>query len=512
MKKIALFFISFCFIFISSAQNKVTLLKDELGKTREAASVANGLLQGLDDQYYVYNEDFYDKAGKGMVADAIFCIDKNGATMNEIKVTHPEDYEFVKFYEDQDDIFAIYKTYKWKTKTFGLYMNTIGKDQSAPAWDPEELVKVQTERNEDLYAFSSVSPDNTKLVVSLILAGRKGNMKGSSVMTFGADGAKLWDNTLSLEFNNPNFKILNMIISNDAEVFVTLASYGDVSRKTREDETFHLYKITSDNVVFVDEKIPFGFISNAESYINKKGEVVAAGYYCTDLTEYEGGTYAVVFDNKTEQLKDISHQDFAPEYAIQEKAALGVPKNTKFTVNPDHIYEFNDGSYALIGEQQQVIIRTTTSPNGMTTSTYTYYAKNILVSFLDEDGKIDDFKMIKKLQIVGPGRPLTFKRRQAAGYSFTSFMLNNNIHLFFQDHIDNYSGRADVPCRASSSSNHCTVHTTIQEDKSLTSKVVIDPNKSDIRMIAPLFLEDNGMLLINANKKVMQLSKLSLSL
>ena len=150
MKKIALFLISFCFIFISSAQNKVTLLKDELGKTREAASVANGLLQGLDNQYYVYNEDFYDKAGKGMVADAIFCIDKNGATMNEIKVTHPEDYEFVKFYEDQDDIFAIYKTYNWKTKTFGLYMNTIGKDQSAPAWDPEELVKVQTERNEDL--------------------------------------------------------------------------------------------------------------------------------------------------------------------------------------------------------------------------------------------------------------------------------------------------------------------------------------------------------------------------
>ena len=329
-------------------------------------------------------------------------------------------------------------------------------------------------------------------------------------MVFGENGEMLWKNALDVEFTNPNFKLMKMIVSNNGEVYLALASYGTQTKHKRDNETFHLYKITENNIVSADEAINFGFLSNAEMMFNKKGNVVIGGYYCSDLDDYESGTYMTIFDTKNDQLNTMSNQEFPTEYALDKKGAVGVPKSTNFVVNADNLYEFQDGTIALLGEQYQKTESSYVTSSGFVNTIYTYYYKNIIASFADEDGKLNDWKMIKKLQIEGPGGSLKFKERQFYGGSYTSFLHNNQIYLLYQSHVDNFKGKSNVPCKSKETSKHCTVLTTIADNKDISTSMVIDP-ASKTRMVAPLFMDEDGViLLLLAGKKNGQFSNLKL--
>lgn len=510
MKKAFFFFIILTSILLCNAQNNVTPLRDKVFDSWSISNTALGILNSSGDKYYLYNEDFYKYPTRNMNQDVVLCVDKNRNSVSEITLAHNEDYHFSKWYEDQTNLYALFSYFSWKEKTFKLVLNPIGKDLSNATWKPEEVVSVKTERSDDFFSFSAVSPDNTKMAVGVVLTNKKGSIKGSSIMVFGENGEMLWNNALDVEFSNPNFKLMEMIVSNTGEVYLALASYGDQSKHSRDNETFHLYKITENNIISADESISFGFLSNAEMMFNKKGNVVIGGYYCTDLDDYETGTYMAIFDTKNDQLNNMNNQEFPREYALDKKGAVGVPKSTNFVVNTRDMFEFQDGTIALLGEQYQKTESSYVTSSGFVNTIYTYYYKNIIASFADEDGKLGDWKMIKKLQIEGPGGSLKFKERQFYGASYTSFLQNDQIYLLYQSHIDNFKGKSDVPCKSKEASKHCTVLTTISSNKDVSTSKVIDP-ATKTRMVAPLFMDDDGaIILLLAGKKNGQIANLKL--
>ena len=510
MKKLLSFYLLFVGILFCNAQTNLTLLRDKVFDSWSISNTALGILNSSGDKYYVYNEDFYKYRERDMNQDVVFCIDKNRGNVSEITLVHNEDYHFSKWYEDQNNLYALFSIYRWKEKTFKLVLNTIGKDLSTATWNPKEAISVKAERTDDFFSFSAVSPDQTKMAVGVVLTNKKGSIKGSSIMLFGDNGEMLWKNALDVEFSNPNFKLMKMIVSNNGEVYLALASYGDQTKHSRENETFHLYKITENNIISADEPIGFGFLSNAEMMFNKKGNVVIGGYYCKDLNDYESGTYMAIFDTQNDQINNLNNQEFPNEYALDKKNAIGVPKSTNFIVIPDQLFEFQDGTIVLLGEQYQKTESSYVTSSGFVNTIYTYYYKNILSSFADEDGKLNDWKMIKKLQIEGPGGSLRFKERQFYGASFTSFLHNNQVYLLYQNHVDNFKGKANVPCKSKETSKHCTVLTTISDSKDVSTSMVIDPATKS-RMVAPLFMDEDGViLLLLAGKKNGQLSNLKL--
>lgn len=512
MKKLFVFSIlAFLAMTTAFAQNQITLLKDNLCKTRAIPWLVSASLEGSDDQHYTYNADFYDDAAKHYRADAVLCMDKNGAGISEIRIDIPEDYHFKTFYEGENDLYGIYSLYDRKTKIYSLYINSLGKDQRKATWDPQKLLSVESEKRDDLYAFVAVSPDGKKAAVSLILATKKGNMKGSSVIVLGEGGEQLWDNSFNPEFSNPSFFITDMIVSNQGEVFIGAVSYGNETRKTRENETFHLYEITSNDVKFVDEKIGFGYICNGKLLMKKNGEVVCGGYYNNSLNEKAKGAYMLVFEENASGLKNSSQQKFPANYYNETKNSLGMLKGEKMSVEVSDIYEFLDGTMVMLGEQRELITRTVTNKYGMTTTYYFYHARNILTDFADADGNLGTFEMIPKYQIAGSFfYRMDIKQLRSYGYSFSSFMHNNKVEIIYPDNMDNYLGKSGLVCKSGSTSKHCSILRTIDPNNQVSDPVmIINPKVSKTRMTNPLFIDEDGLLFIAAGKKVGQLMKLS---
>lgn len=492
------------------AQNQITLLKDNMCKPRAIPWLVSASLEGSGDQHYTYNADYYDDAAKHFRADAVLCLDKNGAGSSEIRVDCPEDYHFKAFYEGGNDLYAIYSLYDRKTKNYSLYVNALGKEQRKAAWDPQKLLSVASEKRDDLYSFVTVSPDGRKAAVSVILANKNGNMKGSSVILLGEGGEQLWDNAFTPEFSNPSFLITDMVVSDKGEIYFGVVSYANESRKTRENETFHLYEITDNDLKYVDEKVSFGYVCNGKLMLKQNGDVVCGGYFCDNLNEKACGSYMMVFEKDAGGLKNSSFQNFPPDYFDEPKTTLGMLKGDKMSVEVSNLYEFQDGSMVMLGEQREMVARTVYNKYGSTTY-FTYHARNILTGFADENGNLGSFKMIPKYQVAGSFLyQMSVKQLRSYGYSFNSFMYNNKIEIIYPDNMDNYLGKTGLVCKSSASSKHASILRTIEPNGEISNPVMIlNPKESKTRMANPLFIDEEGLLFIAAGKKAGQLMRLS---
>ena len=512
MKRFLISILALCAVTVAFAQNQITLVKDNLCKPRVLPWLVSASLEGIGDQHYIYNEDFYDNAAKHYRADAVLCMDKNGGGVSEIRLDLPDDYHFIKFYEGENDLFGIYSTYDRKSKTYTLYLNTIGKDKSKAVWKPQKLLSVTTERRDDIFSFVAVSPDGKKAAVSVIQATKKGNMKGSAVILLGEGGEQLWNNSFDPEFSNPTFFITDMIASNNGEVFIGAVTYANETRKTRDNETIHLYMITDNDVKHADERIDFGYICNGKLMSRKNGDVVCGGYFSNYLNEKAKGTYMMVFEGDASNIKNSSSQKFPASYFEESKISFGMMKGEKMSVHADEIYEFSNGSLVLLGEQREVAVNTVTNKNGMTTTYYTYHARNILTCFADENGNLGTFEMIPKYQIAGSFVfPMNIKQLRGYGYSFRSFMHNDKLEIFYTDNMDNYLGKSGLACKSGGTAKHCSILRTIEASEQISEPVmIINPKLSNkIRMTSPLFIDEDGLLLIAAGKKAGQLMRLS---
>lgn len=512
MKKIfVVSILAFVAMTTAFAQNQITLLKDNLCKPRAIPWLVSASLEGSDNQHYTYNADFYDDAAKHYRADAVLCMDKSGAGVSEIRLDIPDDYHFKTFYEGESDLYGIYSLYDRKTKVYTLYVNVLEKDQHKASWDPQKLLSVTSEKRDDIYSFVSVSPDGKKAALSVILANKKGNMKGSSVMVLGEGGEQLWDNSFDPEFSNPSFFITDMVVSNKGEVYIGAVSYANETRKTRDNETFHLYEITNNDVKVVDEKVGFGYICNGKLLIKKNGELVCGGYFNNNLNEKAKGSYMMVFEENASSVKNTSHQNFPANYYNEPKTSLGSLRGDKMSVEVNDLYEFQDGTMVMLGEQRELVTRTVTNKYGMTTTYYFFHARNILTNFADADGNIGTFEMIPKYQIAGSFFYLmNIKQLRSYGYSFISFMHNNKVEIIYPDNVDNYLGKSGLVCKSGSTSKHCSILRTIEANNQVSDPVmIINPKMSKTRMTNPLFIDEDGLLFIAAGKKAGQLMRLS---
>lgn len=503
-------FITVC-ITTCYSQGNLNLLRDNLCKTRALPWLVSASLEGSGDQHYIYNEDFYDDAPKHHEADAVLCVDKTGNGVTETRITRPDDYKFVNFYEGSNDLYAIYSLYDRKAKKYTLFLNPIGKGEEKAPWDPQKLISVTTERQDDLYTSVSVSPDNSKAAVTVILAGKKGKMKGSAVMVLGEGGEQLWENPFEPEFSNPTFFIADMTVSNSGEVYIAAVSYGNESRKSRDNETFHLYYITDNNVQFVDQKVDFGYLCNGKLLIRKNGGIAFGGYFNNNLNEKAQGSYLMICDHQAGEVSNISFQKFPADYNADEKVSLGMIKGSKMSVTVEELYEFSNGTLVMLGEQRERVQRTVTSGNGMTTTIFTYHARNILTHFADESGNIGKFDMIKKYQLAGQfGWPQALKQLRCYGYSFRSFLHNDKVVILFTDLLDNYTGKTGLVCKSSASPKHCSILCNIDANQEISDpEMILSPKIHKTRMVSPLFIDEDGLLLINASKKAGQMSKLT---
>lgn len=246
-------------------------------------------------------------------------------------------------------------------------------------------------------------------------------------------------------------------------------------------------------------------MQNASLLFTKDGNVVVSGYYSSDPEKKESGCYVFKFDAKKFSTTNISHQDFPDAYYAYNHVGAKV-EGKDFHAYPMGFYEFSDGTLALLGDMQSVQRATIEFTIG----------GNVLVHFMNPNGDITNFKMIKKTQTstFTSGSPKGLRDRM---FSYFPIMHNDVIHIIFADNIDNYKGKSGLNCFVDAGfttavryNGVCAAHCTINRNQEISiPELLMDYTAHKSYILCPLFTEDDGFILCRTGKKSNLISKLA---
>lgn len=508
MKKNILSVMVFLFVCCGLIGQTLTPMTSPLCKPRAVYGMVSKILDGEESTLYLYSQDFFAAPSRDQEADALFTINVAQSEVTQMVLNRPKNIEFLNAIESESEVIGFYFEENKKEGVMILYMNKISKNDEAPVWDPILLNTFPSEKKDNNFAYLAVSPDKSKAVLCYMSAAKKGDFKGSMVMTFDNTGERIWDTDLELDFSNRTFQILDILIDNEANAYVGMVSYKVPGKNTRTDEKLHMYEINSNNINTRTEDISFGHITNGRMLLSRNGDVCLGGYYCTNPKENENGTYMVRFDTRYSSFKSVAHQNFPSNYKekVVSKLFSSTVTNQSCYVKADKLVEFDNNNVALIGEQRN--ITKVVDNKGMVT--YNYFAKHIMFTLADENGDIQEFKMFDKDQATASGN-MVFSF-EALGLSYYPFFKDNKLYMLFADNVDNFSGESGNTIKMYMNNKHCTAMLVVDETGKESKQQVINSKVAKGRMFAPLSIEDDGFVIIFLDKKGAKISKLTVEL
>lgn len=462
-------------------------------------------LNGFNDQKIIYSEDYFSPSQKNIDGDVIFYVDAENNSVAECEVDHNEDYRLQAAFENAEEVFGLYEYFNAKQKKYGLYLNAVAKNATKGDWNPQELVLVTTEKRDGRYVFTATSPDKNMFAVALLGADRSGSMQGSVLMIFDSNGQLVRESKIPLSFVNKTFNLLDMVMNNEGEVYCAICSYNQQG-KSKSNMEFNILAMTERGDEMVEQSVTFGEISNGKLLFTRDGNLALAGYYSEANDNFESGTYCLTYDVHTQTVNALSNKDFPKSYyekGAMFKAYANYVVNQRCEVLPRGIYEFEDGTIGLIGEQKGVI-----SVVSQTGTTYFVVAKNIMYNSITSDG-VQDLTLISKNQqrSAHPSCKL-----HSIFLSYYPFFANNTIYLVYNDNEANYLGKSNQPFNyALNRKKAALVMRTIEADGRTDAKVIARTAVTKNFVEHVPFMIDDGFIVIDGQKKGSGISKVSVN-
>lgn len=504
MKRIALI-ITALLAMSAYGQEPLTLIVDKNGV---AGYDYNCILNGQGDEHYVCTDYTMLNGFKNVAQEIITCVSKNDTKGRMIAVERPMSYNLLAFYEGESNIYCLYSNYESSAKSYVLYLNAVPKEAKTGSWKPKKVISFNLERREDVMVGAAVSPDQTKAAVVIFQVNKAGlfqsdksdKLKGSAVMAFGEEGM-LWSNPLEMEISNTTLNIFDIAVSNTPDVYVAISSYNrmNTNNAPKENEMLHLFKVGADESHSAEVHPDFGFLNNGKLFQCASGDIVVGGYYQQTSKQKASGAYMVTFNGRqTEGV--INNQPFPQEY-YDFKHLKFSKKGEDFEAVPVDIKEFSDGSKVMLGETRTEV----SVPN----YTYTLFG-NILVSFADRNGELNDFQMIRKDQAIMNSNKST-RFYQSVLLCFNTIMHNDNLYVFYNDNLANHTGKSGQAFMVMNTNykKKCGLYRTIGSDRSISEPTML-MNYQNYKSVVyvPLFIDEDGLLVYNSSGLFGAVSKL----
>ncbi len=498
MKKTILLF-TVLFAMTCHAQDPLTLIVDKNGV---AGYDYNTTLVGMGDEHYVCTDYTMINGMTRVAQDIITCVSKSGTSGRKIVVERSMDYNLIAFYEGEDRINCLYTFYDYPAKSYALFLNSVPKEATKGEWKPEKIISFKLERREDILVGHSVSPDQTKAAVvifqvnkaGLFQADKSDKLKGSAVLAFGDEGL-LWANPLEMELANTTLNILDIAVNNNANVYVAISSFNkpNPSKSQKENEMLHLIEVGAEETRSAEIQPDFGYLNNGKLFLCASGDVAVGGYYQATADQKASGAYLATFDGKQMDNGRFSVQPFPQDYYDYKHPKFS-KKGEDFEAVPVEIKEFGNGTKVLLGEP-----RTSVSvPN----YTFTLFG-NILVSFADKDGNLNNFQMIRKDQLITNHSNKSTKFYQSDLLCFNTILHNDRLYIFYNDNLANHTGKTGQALSITTTNykKKCAMYCTIGSDGRISEpSMLMNYEKYKSVIYRPLVIDEDGLLIYNSNK------------
>ena len=506
MKRIALI-ITALFTMAAYAQDQLSLIVDKSGVS---CYDYNTFLKGLGDESYVCIDYTMLNSFTRICQDIITCVPKNGNKGRKIVVERSMDLNLIAIYEGENQIHCLYNKYDYSAKSYVLYLNSVSKEATTGTWNPEKIISFKLERREDVLMGAAVSPDQTKAAVVVFQVNKAGffqsdqtdKLRGSGVMVFGDEGL-LWTNPLELDFPNTTINVLDLAISNNAHAYVAISSFNQAkgSNAPKENETIHLFEVGAEETRTAEIQSGFGNLCNGKLLLCASGDIALGGYYQQGSKQKVSGAYIVTFDGKVMESNNSSTQPFPQDYYDYKHSKFS-KKGEDFDAVAVDFKEFSNGTKVLLGEARLDVESYPYS--------YTLFG-NTLISFADKNNQLDEFQMIYKNQSIANSINRSTKYYQSFLLSFNTIMHNDQLYLFYNDDLANYTGKSGQPFDVANTNyrKKCGLYCTIDGERHVSDPVMY-MNYQNYKTVIyrPLVIDEEGLLIYNSSGMFGAVSKL----
>jgi hypothetical protein len=265
--------------------------------------------------------------------------------------------------------------------------------------------------------------------------------------------AEIWQQNYTLPYNQNELEILNMLVSNTGQVFVTAKNYLDKKAAKKKDGPEPLaYKLvvfsmdgTSDKVKELSPEIPGKFITDLSINTGKSGELYCGGIYTND----KQGVIQGLFCQKTNTQTGTTELLFRKELSDSDIKLFNIQKDKQGNEGLDPNFEMKnlilkeDGSMVILAEEVFTSHESYTSGGSMKTVTI-YNTNDVMVAAVSPAGTIEWIKMVPKNQMFG----------ETAKYSSYALMVSGSTLCFiYNDDKDNISKPVNTKAKPISSFN-----------------------------------------------------------
>ena len=435
--------------------------------------------------------------------DIVVEVAKDGSKSNVLSIERNMDYKYLTAYEDNENIYMLYRRSNSYTREFTLYLNTVPKEADIDKWKPKELLTLKRNFSDGFQMATAVAPDKTKAVLLLLQVKTAGmfdkdksdKLKGSAVMVFEEDKIKM-SKPLEFDVENNTLQFLDLSIDNNGEILLALASFNtqkeDEGKKgspkvtLNPNETVHIYKITEDEVFSSSSAAEFGHVSNGKLLVTQSGQTILGGYYSPENHKPEEGSYLLTIDASFANT-NISNEKFPEEYFTYKHPK--VTKNIRdFRAVPVELLAFDNGTITLLGEMRAYQSNLVTLFN---------LAGPTLVSMADNTGNLTNFQMVTKHQIT------SLSDSPSSLFSYHAMMKDNLVHFIYTDNLTNLTTGTNEPLEIKDYSykGKCAAHRTLDSEGHLSDpEMLMDYTAYKSVLFIPLTIESDGLWIYHSEK------------
>jgi hypothetical protein len=258
-----------------------------------------------------------------------------------------------------------------------------------------------------------VRPDSTGFLVLYNLKGKKSDNEKFGFNVFDANMEKKWDMEVELPYSEKLFEILDVRIDNGDAIYVVGKLYDEYRAEKRKNKVNYTTKIfkfvkgSSEPASIFDIEFDDVYLSSLR-LIFRADKISAVGFFKKMKSTGEDGVFVLNLDPETGKLIDYNMEAFSRDFFLMDLKESQQKKTSKkldkgkggnfFRMQLDYVIPQKDGGMIVLAEQRYLVIQTTQTANGQTSTTYHYYGNDIIAFKVDNDDKISWYTKIPKRQ------------------------------------------------------------------------------------------------------------------
>ena len=427
------------------------------------------------DEKYIYAWDNGSKkASKGM--PIYYQIDKNNLDIvKSSKNTKTEEFRDYKVYWNEKGGWLIYDANK-KAKIDEYKVMPIDLDKLVPSKD---LMKIEAEkRKSQVYDNFLISEDKSKLTYTTAEYFSKEDKLVFDVICFDfATMNKLW--TQKYEFphkvkRRSDVENLDISINDKGEPNFIYKQYHTEKKKEKvksekggfESNYDYVYFLFKDNGTSEEYviKLDGTFVQSIEMpFKHSQTPIVVAYTYAKNNYKELKSILFKQINVETKEVTDLKEvminskqlNLFDEETGKKVKQSKGFQGVSALAIQKVH--QAPDGSTYVLGETNTLVrVCTRDAKTGAESCRYYWQSGNILVTKINGDGTEGWSKIIPKSQYVPAS---SYKM-----HSHNSFVLDNKLHIFFNDYYKNYESSKASKIKVFTGAKASFIHTIVNPD------------------------------------------------